>query len=47
MAGSQQLRDITPSKLFDGSQTGATTHIPNWEPLRQILGWIDFIYVAD
>ena len=34
-------------KLFDGNQADDTTHIPNWEQMRQMLGRDDFIYVAD
>lgn len=34
-------------KLFDGNQADDTTHIPNWEQLRQMLGRADFTYVAD
>ena len=34
-------------KLFDGNQADDTTHIPNWEELRKMLGRVDFIYIAD
>lgn len=34
-------------KLFDGNQADDTTHVPNWEQLRQTLNRSDFIYVAD
>lgn len=34
-------------KLFDGNQADDTTHIPNWEELRQMLERVDFIYIAD
>jgi len=34
-------------KLFNGNQADDTTHIPNWEQLRQMLGRVDFIYIAD
>lgn len=34
-------------KLFDGNQADDTTHTPNWEELRQMLGKTEFIYVAD
>jgi len=33
--------------LFDGNRTDDTTHIPNWEGLRSLLGKDDFIYIAD
>ena len=34
-------------QLYDGNQADVTTHIPNWEQLREMLGKEDFIYVAD
>ena len=34
-------------ELFDGNRTDDTTHIPNWNALREFLGEIDFIYIAD
>ena len=34
-------------ELFDGNRTDDTTHIPNWNALREFLGKDDFIYVAD
>ena len=34
-------------QLFDGNTTDDTTHIPNWEGLREFLGKENFIYVAD
>lgn len=34
-------------QLYDGNQADVTTHIPNWEHLREMLGKEDFIYVAD
>ena len=34
-------------ELFDGNQTDDTTHIPNWNALREFLGESDFIYIAD
>jgi transposase len=34
-------------RLYDGNQADVTTHIPNWEQLREMLGKEDFIYVAD
>ena len=34
-------------QLFDGNTTDDTTHIPNWEGLRQFLDKENFIYVAD
>lgn len=34
-------------KLFDGNTTDDTTHIPNWNGLRALLGKEDFIYIAD
>jgi len=34
-------------KLFDGNRTDDTTHVPNWNALREFLGKEDFIYVAD
>jgi transposase len=33
--------------LFDGNRTDDTTHVPNWEGLRSLLGKDDFIYIAD
>src|SRR6056297_3362992 len=33
--------------LFDGNEADDTTHIPNWEELRQMPGRVDFIYIAD
>jgi len=34
-------------ELFDGNRTDDTTHIPNWNGLRQFLKKSDFIYIAD
>ena len=34
-------------QLYDGNQADVSTHIPNWEQLRVLLGKEDFIYVAD
>ena len=34
-------------QLYDGNQADITTHMPNWEQLREMLGKDDFIYVAD
>ena len=34
-------------ELFDGNRTDDTTHIPNWNALREFLGKSDFIYIAD
>ncbi len=33
--------------LFDGNQADVTTHIPNWDELRNFLETEDFMYVAD
>jgi transposase len=33
--------------LYDGNQADVTTHIPNWQQLRELLEREDFIYVAD
>jgi len=33
--------------LFDGNCADVTTHIPNWNGLRELLGRDDFIYTAD
>ena len=33
--------------LYDGNQADVTTHTPNWEGLRELLGKADFIYIAD
>jgi len=33
--------------LFDGNRTDDTTHIPNWEGLRKLIGKEDFVYIAD
>lgn len=33
--------------LFDGNRTDDTTHIPNWEGLRELLEKEDFVYIAD
>jgi transposase len=33
--------------LFDGNRTDDTTHVPNWEGLRELLEKEDFIYIAD
>ena len=33
--------------LFDGNRTDDTTHIPNWNALREFLEEEDFIYIAD
>ena len=34
-------------KLWDGNTTDDTTHIRNWNNLRNLVGRADFIYVAD
>jgi len=34
-------------QLYDGNRADVTTHVPNWEQLREMLGKEDFIYVAD
>jgi len=34
-------------QLFDGNKTDDTTHIPNWDGLRDLLEKEDFIYIAD
>jgi transposase len=34
-------------ELFDGNRTDDTTHIPNWNALREFLGKDDFTYIAD
>jgi transposase len=34
-------------QLYDGNQADVTTHLPNWQALRELLGREDFIYVAD
>jgi len=34
-------------QLYDGNQADVTTHIANWQQLRELLGGEDFIYVAD
>ena len=34
-------------ELFDGNRTDDTTHIPNWNAIREFLGEQDFIYIAD
>ncbi len=34
-------------QLFDGNRTDDTTHIPNWNAIREFLGEQDFIYIAD
>ncbi len=34
-------------QLYDGNQADVTTHLPNWDQLREMLGKADFIYVAD
>ena len=34
-------------QLYDGSQADATTHIPNWNQLREFLAEEPFIYTAD
>lgn len=34
-------------QLYDGNTTDDTTHIPNWNGLRALLGKEDFIYIAD
>jgi len=34
-------------ELFDGNRTDDTTHIPNWNALRNFLEKEDFIYIAD
>jgi transposase len=33
--------------LYDGNQADVTTHAPNWEGIRELLGKADFIYIAD
>ncbi|MDP3284762.1 MAG: IS1634 family transposase [Desulfobacterales bacterium] len=33
--------------MFDGNQADVTTHIPNWDRLRELLGREDFIYIGD
>jgi len=33
--------------LFDGNTSDDTTHIPNWNNIRQMLESSDFIYIAD
>ncbi len=33
--------------LFDGNRTDDTTHVPNWEGLRELLNSEDFFYIAD
>ena len=33
--------------LFDGNRTDDTTHVPNWEGLRELLEKENFVYVAD
>ena len=34
-------------QLYDGNQADVTTHIPNWQHLRELLDREDFVYVAD
>jgi len=34
-------------ELFNGNQSDDTTHVPNWEQLREMLDKTDFVYVAD
>jgi transposase len=34
-------------QLFDGNQADVTTHIPNWDGLRDFLCTEDFIYIGD
>lgn len=34
-------------QIYDGNQADVTTHVPNWEQLREMLGKEDFVYVAD
>jgi len=34
-------------QIYNGNQADVTTHVPNWEQLRELLGREDFIYVAD
>jgi transposase len=34
-------------RLYDGNQADVTTHQPNWDHLREMLGKEEFIYVAD
>lgn len=34
-------------QLFDGNRADVTTHIPNWDGLRDFLGRENFIYTAD
>ncbi len=33
--------------LFDGNRTDDTTHVPNWDGLRELLKKEDFVYIAD
>ncbi len=33
--------------IFDGNTTDDTTHVPNWEGLRNFLSKEDFLYIAD
>ncbi len=34
-------------QLFDGNRADITTHVPNWDGLRDFLGREDFVYTAD
>jgi len=34
-------------QLYDGNHADVTTHIPNWQHLRELLDREDFVYVAD
>jgi transposase len=34
-------------KVYNGNQSDATTHIPNWNGLRNLIKKEDFIYIAD
>ena len=34
-------------QLYDGNQADVSTHRPNWEQLRELLGKENFIYIAD
>jgi transposase len=34
-------------QAFDGNQADVTTHIPNWDNLREFLATEDFYYIAD
>jgi len=34
-------------QAFNGNQADVTTHVPNWDNLREFLSTEDFIYIAD